>query len=230
MTDLTGWDESNVRDWLPRDTEAKGSELLAAWETAACVIAADRPGTSAVLDAGSGPGGFLGALLAAFPEASGTWLDSSPAMREEATRRLAGAADRITFFVDDLLTVGRPEWHGQFDAVLSSRVTHHLSRQDLAAFYQHAHSALRPGGWIANLDSVRLPGQWDALIRRARKRYRAESAAANGEGGPSHPHLHPVPTMTDHFDAIKDAGFGGAQTVWAAFSRVLIMARKPDDH
>lgn len=230
MTERTGWDESNVRDWLPRDTEAKGSELQGAWETAACVIAADRPGTSAVLDAGSGPGGFLGALLAAFPGASGTWLDSSLTMRDEATQRLAGSADQITFFVDDLLTVGRPKWRERFDAVLSSRITHHLSRPDLGAFYRHAHSALKPGGWVANLDSVRLPGEWDALVRRARKQYRAGGAAVTGESGPSHPHLHPVPSMADHLDAINGAGFGTAQTVWAAFSRVLIMARKPDDH
>lgn len=189
-------------------------------QLALAVATGGRREVSRVVDVGSGPGEFLAAALERCPAAEGTWIDVSPAMESMARARLAGFAGRVRFARADLAGLGRVVPGGSADLILSSRVTHHLSGDALGAFYRDAASALRPGGWIANLDHVRLDEPWATRLRRAR----TEFAAVNQSD--RHRHDHPLPTIGQHLDALAAAGLTDADVPWRAFWSVLILATK----
>lgn len=220
----TGWSEEAARDWLAQSS-ATGDRLHEEpWRIAATLVALDRPDATAVLDVGSGPGGLLEVLLAALPAARGVWLDSSETMREEALSRLAHLEGRVEFRLGDILDLDQAGQAGTFDVVSTSRATHHLAVADLRRFYALAASALRPGGWLVNLDVLGVPEPWDARLREARSRLQGPSSG----GGPHHPHLHPRPRLDDHLAGVRAAGLVEAEVVWREFVNALVMARKPD--
>src|ERR1051326_8785233 len=57
---------------------------------------------SHVVDLGAGHAPYLELYLRSFPEARGTWVDSSEAMEDLARKRLGRLGDRVTFVVGDL--------------------------------------------------------------------------------------------------------------------------------
>jgi SAM-dependent methyltransferase len=187
---------------------------------AVAVVAADLREVTRVVDVGSGPGDFLAVALECCTAASGVWTDLSPAMETLARRRLHGFAGRVQFALTDLAHLHRVVPSGSADLIVSSRVTHHLGAAALAAFYRETAIALRPGGWVANLDHIMIGEPWAARLRHAR----AEFAAPNRSG---HRHDHPFPTVEQHLAALTSAGFTDLDLPWRAFWSVLIMAKSP---
>jgi len=187
---------------------------------AVAVAAADLGEIRRVVDIGSGPGEFLGVALERCPAAEGTWIDVSPAMEQLARGRLGALVGRVQFTVADLARLGEVVPSGSADLIASSRVTHHLGPGELAGFYQQAAIALRPGGWLANLDHVTIDEPWAGRLRDAR----TEFAPANRSG---HSHDHPLPTAAQHLDALATAGFTDLDVPWRAFWSVLILAKSP---
>jgi len=47
------------------------------------------------------------------------------------------------------------------DLIITSRVTHHIDGDALAAFYRQAAAVLRPGGWLADVRPGVRPDAWD---------------------------------------------------------------------
>ena len=107
-----------------------------------------------VLDVGGGYGVVTEEVLAAFPKARVTLQDYSPAMLDQARRRLTGHHDRLSFVLADLTD---PTWPqhvgGPFDLAVSAIVLHNLgSRDKIFACYPAIENLLRPGGCFLNCD------------------------------------------------------------------------------
>ena len=107
-----------------------------------------------VLDVGAGYGVVTEEVLAAFPKARVTLQDYSRAMLDQARRRLADQADRLSYVLTDLTS---PAWAqhvgGPFDLAVSAIVLHNLdSHEKIFACYSTIHGLLRPGGYFLNCD------------------------------------------------------------------------------
>lgn len=183
------------------------------------VLALAEPPVANVLDVGSGPGGFLEVVLDRLPGARAIWTDVSEAMRTIATERLARFGERIRYLQGEATGVGELAPAGSVDAVLTSRVTHHLDPDGLARFYRGTARLLSDRGWIANLDHVSLPEPWADRLARAR----LELIPPN----PSpHRHDRPHPTVEDHLDALGEVGGLDVVVAWRAYGTVLILAAR----
>jgi len=113
-----------------------------------------RDAELAVLDVGAGYGVVTEEVLAAFPAARVTLQDYSPAMLDQARRRLAGRADRLSYVLCDLFDPAWPQdVGGPFDLAVSAIVLHNLgAREKIFACYPAIHGLLRPGGSFLNYD------------------------------------------------------------------------------
>jgi trans-aconitate 2-methyltransferase len=101
-------------------------------------------GDELVLDAGCGTGRVTELLLERLPRGRVIALDASPAMVEQARRRLARSDGRVDFVVADL---GRPlslPGGVPVDAVLSTATFHWVPDHD--ALFRNLAAVLRPGG------------------------------------------------------------------------------------
>lgn len=172
-----------------------------------------------VLDVGSGPGAFLTAVLERLPEARGTWTDVSQEMCDIARDRLAGFADRVEFRILDADAVSTAGTPGSFDAVVTSRLTHHLGPAGLAKFYGEVATLLGPRGWVANLDHVDVGQPWTARLALAR----ADVIAPNPS---AHHHDRPHPTLDDHLQALEEVGGFDVVVPWRAYSTVLVVGQR----
>jgi SAM-dependent methyltransferase len=176
-----------------------------------------------VVDLGSGPGTYLHTMLEAFPDATGTWVDGSPAMLEFAREELAPVASRVTFVVAELeqLDIGTL---GPADLVVSSRALHHLSPEALASVYRTVATVLRPGGLVFNLDHVGSPDDyWQGSYRRVRDQF------VGSRRTPLMPHRQdgPLPTAERHLHLMTAAGLVYADIPWRLLTTALLVARKP---
>jgi ubiquinone/menaquinone biosynthesis C-methylase UbiE len=113
-----------------------------------------RDSELAVLDVGAGYGVVTEEVLAAFPAARVTLQDYSPAMLDQARRRLADRTDRLSFVLCDLFD---PSWPrdvgGPFDLAVSAIALHNLgSREKIFACYPAIRNLLKPGGCFLNCD------------------------------------------------------------------------------
>jgi trans-aconitate methyltransferase len=173
-----------------------------------------------VVDLGSGHGPYLELFLRAFPEATGTWVDSSEAMRDLATERLADFGDRIDFVLGDLEQLDGIDLP-QAEVIVTSRVLHHFSPESLQRFYRTVHELVSPGGFFFNLDHIGPPGDWDARYRRIRKQFIGERKQKLAP----HRHDYALSDVPDHLGWIAEAGFETPDVPWRTFYTVLLAAR-----
>ncbi len=98
----------------------------------------DVPAPSRVLDLGTGTGVVALALAERYPEAEVVGIDLSPAMIEEARRKLpADPASRVRFEVGDASSLAYPA--GSFDLVVLS---------NMIPFYDELARVVAPGGTL----------------------------------------------------------------------------------
>jgi SAM-dependent methyltransferase len=204
--------------WTRTDSHA---ELLALPRAlAAALVAQDRPFSHRILDIGSGPGDFLATFLDEFPNAQGVWLDASEAMLDLAKDRLSPYRGRVEFRLLDMTDLLDRDLPTDFDAVITSRASHHLDRAALADFYGQAAQLLAPGGWLLNLDHIGpADDNWDERLRTVRKRFQPPSNT------PPHHHTYPLTSINDHLDGLAAAGLTDAEVAWRAFVTCLFAAR-----
>jgi cyclopropane fatty-acyl-phospholipid synthase-like methyltransferase len=220
---MTIWDEVSARDWA--DQSVRVEDVDFPWHMAARLVRESRPGVQLILDAAAGPGGFLAAALDVFPEAQGVWLDSSPTMRAQATSALDRFGGRVRFGLGDMVTMPEVGNAGDFDLIVTSRATHHLTVPELTRFHQRCADLLSPTGWFANLDSMSESPQWRQRLRAVRSEYRA---AAGRPEVTTHPHPNVAPRTSEHVASLTAAGFTEIEIVWRSFVTTLLMARKVD--
>jgi SAM-dependent methyltransferase len=214
-------DRSFAEAWVRSDGAADLLELPR--RMAAAIVAAERPDTAVIVDVASGPGGFLAAFLDELPAARGVWIDASPAMLDEARRRLAPYGERVDFLPGDMTDMAGIGLSGSVDVVVTSRAAHHLDRDELAAFYRTAAALRGPGGWLVNLDHIGPTDVWDRRLRAVRPRF----VPKVGEG-PTHHHNYPLTSVADHLDGYHGAGIDDVELVWRAFYTCLFMGRVPE--
>jgi trans-aconitate 2-methyltransferase len=102
-------------------------------------------GRERVLDAGCGSGRVTEALAERLPGGFVVALDASPAMLDEARRRLARFGERIEYVQADL---GLPlPIEGLVDAILSTATFHWVPDHD--ALLRNLAAVIRPGGRLA---------------------------------------------------------------------------------
>jgi trans-aconitate 2-methyltransferase len=144
----------------PRDWDAQTYDEVANPQTRWGTAVLDRltlRGDERVLDAGCGSGRVTEVLAERLPRGRVVALDGSPAMLDEARRRLTRFADRVEFVEADLrrpLPIAKP-----VDAIFSTATFHWI--QDHEALYRHLAAVIRPGGQLvaqygggANIASV----------------------------------------------------------------------------
>jgi tRNA (cmo5U34)-methyltransferase len=174
-----------------------------------------------VVDLGSGEGPYLADCLRAFPEARGTWLDSSEPMLERARETLAELGDRVTFVVAPAEKLGTARVEPA-DVVVSSRALHHLTPDDLARAYREVRVLLRPGGWFFNLDHVGSAGDWEQRFRRIREQF---TGKRRRELQP-HREDEPLQPVADHLRYLEQAGFAAVDVPWRLLYTALFAARR----
>jgi len=108
-----------------------------------------------ILDMGCGDALLLAAFLEAFPDASGTAVDFSPHMLEQARTRLLPFGNRAAIVETDLAAA---EWQyridGPFDLVISGFAIHHLPDTRKRALYGEVYGLLAEGGVFINAEHV----------------------------------------------------------------------------
>ncbi|CAB9519804.1 Carboxy-S-adenosyl-L-methionine synthase [Seminavis robusta] len=115
------------------------------------------------LDLGCGDGPLGRALLEAFPDSQGTFLDFSEPMLETAKSKIdaMGMTHRVSLVQGDLSS---PRWmealnqqQPKVDAIVSGFAIHHLTNERKQALYQELYDMLSPGGVFLNLEHVASP-------------------------------------------------------------------------
>lgn len=144
-------------------------------------------GVRHAVDMGCGPGNSTELLAARFPDAKITGLDSSPAMLEEARKRLPG----LDFSLADA-NAWVPD--GQTDLVFANAIYQwvpgHLGQLPRVV------AALPPGGVLA----VQMP---DNLAEPSHTLMRAVAAAGPWAGRLADAARLPLPSVRDYYDAIR---------------------------
>jgi SAM-dependent methyltransferase len=212
-------DPTAARAWIEGD--GMGDLLALPRRISAALVATEGPEPRLIIDAGAGPGAYLEVFLSEHPALRGVWVDISPTMLEEAQRRLADFAERVTFVTADMAALGAADLPDGVDVVTSSRASHHLDRAGLEAFYGGAAARLRAGGWLFNLDHTHPGDAWDRRYRSIRPRFIRRDPSE-----PSHPHTYPLPSVEDHLAAMRAAGLTEIEIGWKAFYTVLLVGRR----
>lgn len=218
---LGSWHSPDYVDaWLGEDVVA---DLLQLPRRISVALVADADiDVSHVIDLGAGHGPYLELFLDAFPNARGTWVDSSAPMEEAARERLARLGGRVQYVLTDVRELGSAELEPAA-AVVSSRALHHLSHDSLAALYRTLHDVVQPGGFVFNLDHVGAPGDLEQVYRRVRGQFTGERNKALKP----HRQDYPLARADEHAGWMADAGFEHPDVPWRVLYSALIAARKP---
>jgi SAM-dependent methyltransferase len=218
---LGSWhSDSYVSQWAAEDVIADMLELPRRISVA-LVADAGIP-VDHVVDLGAGPGAYLQHFLRAFPDARGTWVDSSEPMREAAQSELAPFGDRVTYVladVEDLAGIGLDP----MDVLVTSRVMHHFSAESIQRVYRDAHELVTPGGFFFDLDHVGVPGDWKDRY----KRIRDQLTGGRKRQIKPHRHDHPLRSMDGLLHDAAAAGFDDPDVPWRMLYTALIAARRP---
>jgi trans-aconitate methyltransferase len=218
---LGSWHSADyVGDWLGEDVIA---DMLDLPRRISLALVADAGiDVSHVVDLGSGHGPYLELFLSSFPDARGTWVDSSEAMEEVARERLAPFGERVRFVLADVAELARTSVEPAA-VVVSSRALHHLSHEALATLYRDVHDVVVPDGFVFNLDHVGAPGDLEQVYRRVRGRFTGQRRKRLA----AHRHDYPLATAEQHAGWMADAGFEHPDVPWRMLYTALIAARKP---
>ena len=106
-----------------------------------------------VLELGAGTGILSQMIADAFPNARLTMVDISSEMLALAKKRL-GDDPRFRYMQADITLLALP---GEFDAIVSALVIHHLKDDEKHLLYEDIYKALAPNGIFINAEQVRGP-------------------------------------------------------------------------
>ncbi|GHF52463.1 SAM-dependent methyltransferase [Streptomyces mashuensis] len=195
-----------------------------------------------MLDLCCGQGKLSAALLAAFPTATVTGLDLSPAMLDTARRDLAGHGDR---FRTERFDLAAHDWRKRPvapAAVVSSLAVHHLDADGKRALYRDVHTMLRPGGVLVIADLVQPAGPRGVALARAMWNDAVREQSLAGTGGlQAYDKFHalewscyeypdeldkPSPVL-DQLGWLREAGFTEVDLYWMKAGHAVFGGVKP---
>ncbi len=219
---LESWhSEGYVAEWTGDDVLADMLDLPR--KISAALVAESGISVTHVVDLGSGHGPYLDLFLRVFPNARGTWVDSSEPMRDLARERLSPHGDRVGYVLGDVENLGSIELEPA-DVVLSSRMLHHFSPESLQRTYATVRELVVPGGFFFNLDHFGAPDGWEKRYRAIRDQF---TGPRKRELKP-HRHDYPLTPVDRHLEWVEAAGFAAPDTPWRTFYTALLAARRPD--
>jgi trans-aconitate methyltransferase len=205
-----------------------------------------------VIDLACGTASITRRLLARLPDARAVAVDVDPVLLAIA-RGSVGGDERVRIVRADLRGPAWVEGLGgvEADAVVTSTALHWLPEDALARLYRDLHGLVRPGGLVANADTMPaddLPHLGSALTALAERRAAAalaggveswhawwERAAADPAlagpmaeraslfGGANHPASF-IPPAGWHLAALKAAGFAEAGVAWRSGIDAIVAA------
>ena len=241
-------------EWLRSWEDQQGGHMPDREERFDVMIAALRAhcgDSPRVVDLGSGPGSLASRVVRALPEATVVAVDLDPVLLEIGRHALRDE-QRITFVDADLSDPRLAEIAGTgFDAAMSTTALHWLSRDHLAGLYRSLAAMLRPGGIFLNGDRHHgeEPGVIAQVVRAVRSArpetfpegaltwerwwekaladpLLAEAVTERARRHHDHPHDEVAPTLRDHEEALRAAGFSEVGSLWQRLDdRVLIAIR-----
>jgi ubiquinone/menaquinone biosynthesis C-methylase UbiE len=209
-----------VAEWSGDDVLADMLKLPR--QISAALVADAGPAPTHVVDVGSGPGAYLKTFLRAFPDARGTWTDTSGPMEELGREGLAELGERVTFVLGDAEALSSIPID-RADVVVTSRMLHHFQPESLRRFYRDAFELLTPGGFVFNLDHFASPPGWEQRYRRIRSQFTGKRKQELSQ----HRHLDAFRPIDEHLPWVEEAGFETPDVPWRTFFTALIAARKP---
>jgi len=205
--------------WAGEDVIANMLELPRQLSTA--LVADSGLEVAHVIDVGSGPGVYLDRFLRAFPDARGTWTDSSEAMLELGQKELAAFGDRVDYRIVDAEKLEEAGLEPA-EVIVTSRALHHFAPDSLAGTYRAMHDLLAPGGFLFNLDHVGAPGEWEQVYRRVRSQFTGPRRKRLAP----HRHDYPLAPVDAHLGWAREAGFADPDAPWRTLYTALILARR----
>ncbi|HNX80519.1 MAG TPA: methyltransferase domain-containing protein [Candidatus Omnitrophota bacterium] len=119
-------------------------------EALVSVLPFGKGSTIRVVDLGCGTGNIAKAILERYPGASVTCVDLSEKMIELAKAKLKKYKN-VKFYVGDLRDF---KFNGEYDAVVSSLVLHHIEGADKKLFYRKIYKCLKKNGVFYTVDIV----------------------------------------------------------------------------
>lgn len=243
----TSWDRQQ-EGYMP-DREDRFTTLLDVVEA----VAGPEP---LVLDLACGTGSITRRLLDRFPGARSIAVDVDPALLSIARATFVGDR-RVRIVRADL---GDPGWvrvlpelsGGQVDAVVTATALHWLPEATLRRLYADLAGVVRPGGAVANADTMptddlpRLAGALAPVEARRRAEVLADGRPewdAWWDGAAADPVLAAtvaerraffggdhaasfVPPASWHVDALRAGGFAEAGVVWRSGSGAVVAATR----
>ncbi|GGP10774.1 class I SAM-dependent methyltransferase [Nonomuraea glycinis] len=238
---IARWDRQQ-EGYLP-DREERFTALIDAVE------ALDRP-DPLVIDLGCGPGSLSARLLSRLPKARVISVDADPLLLGLGR----AAYPHLTFVTADLRTPGWTAALGldrPADAAVSTTALHWISPPDLESMYAELATALRPGGLLLNGDHLDTDDTAPALARLERAVHDKQTErtfaggrpedwrawwdavaadpamaalnAARTTAGADH-HGSESHLLSQHADALREAGFSEIGTLWQRGNNRLLCA------
>jgi tRNA (cmo5U34)-methyltransferase len=173
---------------------------------------------------GAGPGNLDEVLLAHFPRAQATLVDTSNVMLETARERLARYEGRVETVKVDLTD---PAWaqavNGPFGFAVSVIALHNLGEPRFyRSVYQETFKLLGSGGILLNLDYVRPPRTSMALLGSWAVRDSEAALIGNAGGGSAQG------SMLEQLTWLNEAGFATYDCVWKDNNTVLFCGIKDE--
>jgi trans-aconitate methyltransferase len=217
--EIASWKEgSYVADWVGDDVLADLLELPR--RISAALVEASEVEVEHIVDLGSGHGPYLELLLDTFPQARGTWVDSSPPMEPLARESLAGFGDRVSYVLGDIENVPSLDLD-RAQLIVSSRAIHHFSHDSIRGLYGSVFDVLTDEGWFFNLDHFGTASDWKQRYRSIRDRF------TGPRKDQLRPHREPfeLTVPETQIDWLRDIGFD-ADIPWRTFFTALLAARK----
>ena len=152
--------DKDVERWSSLDSGQMSTiDSVLAMDLITQSAALTTPGTSHLLDVGSGAGNYTLKLLQRLPDIDVTLIDLSGPMLDRAVKRIkVVSSGEITRIQGDIRNVDLGK--DRFDIVLASAVLHHLRNEgEWEAVFRKLYYALRPGGgfWVYDLVEHSLP-------------------------------------------------------------------------
>jgi SAM-dependent methyltransferase len=247
-TPATDW-----QHWLDRWEAQQASYMSDREERFTVIIDAvealcgDSP---SVVDLGSGPGSLSRRILDRLPGARVTAIDMDPVLLAIGQNALGDQGGRLHWLDADLRSrwsVGA-DWRP--DAAVSTTALHWLQPTALSALYRHLGTVLAPGGVFINGDRMEFPPDLPRLAGAARSIRERHEPPGGGESWEEwwvavaqepglatevaertrrqhdHPDHEHQADLAAHIEALHQAGFSEAGTVWQHLAdRVLVAIR-----
>lgn len=127
------------------------------------IIRKAKPDLESFIDLGCGDAILGSAILKAFPDSFGTFIDFSETMIDAARKKLGGSEARFKLAQGDFANkswLDVAESKAPYDAIVSGLAIHHQPHQRKKELYKEIFGLLNPGGLFLNLEHVTPADQW----------------------------------------------------------------------